>query len=72
MIRGGSAHSMPEVMEMDLQELPVGLGMALAQRPGAMAQFGSLSETKQQELIRQAHGADSEQEMRALAERMMT
>ena len=72
MIRGGSAHPSLEVIGMDLQELPVGFGMALAQRPGAMAQFGSLSEAEQQVLIQQAHRADSEQEMRALVERMMT
>ena len=49
-----------------------GFSMALAQRPGALAHFGSLSETEQQALINRAHGVDSEQEMRALVERMMT
>ena len=57
---------------MDLQELPVGFSMALAQRPGALSHFGELDKTKQQEWIQQAHGVDSEQEMRALVERMMT
>ena len=57
---------------MDLQELPVGFSMALAQRPDAMARFGQLDETEQQEWIRQAHSMGSEQEMRALVERMMT
>lgn len=57
---------------MNMQELPVGFSMALAQRPGALAHFGSLSETEQQALINRAHGVDSEQEMQALVERMMT
>ena len=56
---------------MDYQELPVGLGMALAQRPGALEEFGRLSQTEQQALISRAHGANSEQEMQALVERMM-
>jgi hypothetical protein len=60
------------VNRMDLQELPVGLSMALAQRPGALAHFGSLSETEQQALINRAHGVDSEQEMQELVKRMMT
>jgi len=56
---------------MDVQNLPVGFSMALAQRPGAMAHFGALDETEQQTLINRAHGVDSEQEMRALVEQMM-
>lgn len=57
---------------MDLQKLPVGFGMALAQRPDAMARFGNLSEVEQKTWIDRAHGVDSEQEMRALVEQMMT
>ena len=57
---------------MDIQELPVGFSMALAQRPGALAHFGSLSQTEQQALINRAHGANSEQEMQELVRRMMT
>ena len=57
---------------MDLQELPVGFSMALAQRPGALARFGELDKMKQQEWIQQTRGVDSEQKMRALVERMMT
>ena len=50
----------------------MGFSMALAQRPGALAHFGSLSETEQQALINRAHGVDSEQEMQELVKRMMT
>lgn len=65
-------HTMVGVNRMDLQELPVGFSMALAQRLGALAHFGSLSETEQQALINRAHGVDSEQEMQELVKRMMT
>jgi len=57
---------------MDLQELPVGFSMALAQRPGALERFGSLDQTEKQMMVSRAHAVDSEQEMRALVERMMT
>ena len=56
---------------MDVQNLPVGFSMALAQRPGAMAHFDALDETEQQTLINRAHGVNSEQEMRVLVEQMM-
>lgn len=56
---------------MDLQQLPVGFSMALAQQPGALARFGAMSEIEQQALINRAHGVDSEQEMRALVAQMM-
>ena len=35
---------------MENNKMPVGLGMALAQRPEAMEKFVSLSETKKQEI----------------------
>ena len=56
---------------MEQQELPLGFSFALAQRPGALARFGALSETEQQALINRAHGVDSEQEMQELVERLM-
>ena len=57
---------------MDLQQLPVGFSMALAQQPGALERFGQLSEPEQQAIINRAHGANSEQEMQALVDRMMS
>ena len=56
---------------MEQQELPLGFGMALAQRPGALARFGAMSQPEQQAIINRAHGANSEQEMQALVEQMM-
>ncbi|MDO4269448.1 MAG: hypothetical protein Q4C72_00870 [Eubacteriales bacterium] len=49
-------------------ELPLGLGMALAQHPGAMARFASLSEQEQNAVIAQAHQVQSRGEMRALVD----
>ena len=43
---------MPEVI--DMEELPLGLGMALAQHPEAMARFAGLSEEEQQAKIGRA------------------
>ena len=56
---------------MDLQELPIGFGMALAQRAGALERFGALSFEEKQALINRAHGVDSEPEMAALVEQLM-
>jgi len=56
---------------MDLQKLPVGLGMALAQRPEAMKKFADMTEMEQKIVINKAHVADSEQKMQALVEDMM-
>lgn len=46
--------------------LPLGLGMALTQQPGAMAAFAALSEQGQQAVIAQAHQVRSRAEMHAL------
>lgn len=52
---------------MDLmQELPLGFGMALAQRPDAMARFCALSEARQAELLQRVHAVCSRQEMQQL------
>lgn len=56
---------------MDLQQLPLGFSMALAQKPGALERFGELSEPEQQAIINRAHGANSEQEMQALVAQML-
>ena len=60
---------MPEVI--DMEELPLGLGMALAQHPEAMARFASLSEEEQQAIIDGAHAVRSKQEMQAYVENLM-
>lgn len=60
---------MPEVI--DMEELPLGLGMALAQHPEAMARFAGLSEEEQQAIIDGAHAVRSKQEMQAYVENLM-
>ena len=60
---------MPEVI--DMEELPLGLGMALAQHPEAMARFAGLSEEEQQAIIDGAHAVHSKQEMQAYVENLM-
>ena len=48
---------------MENYEMPVGLGMALAQRPDAMKKFVNLSEDKKHEIINGTHLVSSKKEM---------
>lgn len=47
-------------------ELPLGLGMALAQNEAAMKRFESLSEAEKQAFVEKTHGVASKAEMKAL------
>lgn len=49
---------------MEKNEMPVGLGMALAMNPKAMQKFASLPETKMKEIINGTHTISSKAEMR--------
>ena len=49
-------------------ELPLGLGMALAQNEAAMKQFEALSEAEKKRFTVRAHGVRSKQEMRRLVD----
>ncbi|WP_295579380.1 hypothetical protein [uncultured Oscillibacter sp.] len=53
---------------MQQDELPLGLGMALAQHPQAMARFAALPEAEQQAILSAAHAVQSKREMEALVE----
>ena len=53
---------------MEKNEMPVGLGMALAMNPEAMQKFASLSETKKQEIINGTHTVSSKAEMKQYVE----
>ncbi len=53
---------------MEKNEMPVGLGMALAMNPEAMQKFASLSETKKQEIINGTHTISSKAEMKQYVE----
>ncbi len=56
---------------MDLQQLPVGLGLALTQRPEALRKFSDMTDMEQKIVINKAHVADSEEKMQALVDEMM-
>lgn len=66
------AHTNFEVIGMRTNaggpELPLGLGMALAQNLQAMRRFSSLSNEEQQALINRTHFINSKQEMRAFVD----
>jgi uncharacterized protein YdeI (YjbR/CyaY-like superfamily) len=47
-------------------ELPLGLGMALAQNPAAMKSFCRMDNGARQKLIEEAHRAQSKTEMQTL------
>lgn len=46
-------------------ELPLGLGLAMAQRPEALERFAALPEAERNSLVERARSARSKQEMRA-------
>lgn len=49
---------------MENMEMPIGLGMALAQNPDAMQRFARLSEQRQREIIDGTHAVRSKEQMR--------
>ena len=49
-------------------DIPMGLGMALAQNTDAMAYFSNLSPEKQREIISATHGISSKEEMRSFVD----
>lgn len=53
-------------------KIPVGLGMALAQRPKAMEKFATLSEAKKQEIIDGTHKVSSKKEMQQYVDRIIS
>ena len=55
-------------MEINNNEIPLGLGMALAQHVDAMQYFASLPKNEQQQIINHTHTIGSKQEMRAFVQ----
>lgn len=51
-------------------ELPMGLGMALAQNMKALNRFSEMSEEERQKVINRTHQIHSKDEMRQLTERI--
>ena len=52
-------------MEQEFRDLPLGLGMALAQNQDAMERFARLSDAEKQAVVAGAHAVRSKSEMRA-------
>lgn len=52
------------------EELPLGLGMALAQNLTAMSHFSSMPAEEQHKVIEEAKQVSSRSEMRALVDRL--
>lgn len=72
MRRSAGAHTKSGVKQMEEKELPLGLGMALAQHPKAMEQFTALPEQERKMLIDGARAVHSKHEMEALVQRLVT
>lgn len=53
---------------MDYYQVPIGFGMALAMNPPALNAYSAMSRQAQQEILRKAHNARSEQEMHRLVD----
>lgn len=57
---------------MENNEIPMGLGMALAQNMNAMEKFAALPKSTKAEIINGAHSVSSKEEMRRYVERIVT
>lgn len=57
-------------MSLDM-ELPLGLGMAMAQYPAAMERFAALPEEERKAMVDQARNARTRQEMRACVDSLL-
>ena len=61
---------MMERMSLDM-ELPLGLGLAMAQRPEAMERFAALPEAERKNVVDRARNARTKQEMRDCVENLL-
>ncbi len=57
---------------MENYKMPVGLGMALAQRPEAMEKFATLSEAEKQKIINGTHSVSSKKEMQQYVDKIIS
>lgn len=53
-------------------DIPMGLGMALAQNTDAMAKFTAMSDTEKQTFINGTHSINSKQEMKEYVASLLT
>lgn len=54
----------------DSEDIPLGLGMALAQDLEAMNYFADLTKSQQQQIIEKTHQINSKQEMQAYVQQL--
>lgn len=57
-------------MSLDM-ELPLGLGLAMAQTPAAMERFSNLPEAERKAVVERARNARTRQEMRACVDSLL-
>ncbi|MGN0576318.1 MAG: hypothetical protein ACI4J2_09840 [Ruminococcus sp.] len=57
---------------MEIQEMPMGLGMALAQNPEAMIKFSQMTEQEKNRIISGTHSITSKEEMRRYVDNIIT
>lgn len=62
---------MPKSNLVDGPEMPLGLGMALAQNLEAMNRFAQMTPAQQQAVIARTHSIHSKEEMRALVDSLL-
>ncbi len=53
---------------MNYYKVPVGFGMALSMNPFALNVYSSMTEEERQDILRKAHNAHSEKEMRQIVD----
>jgi 23S rRNA maturation mini-RNase III len=53
---------------MDFYKVPMGFGMALSMNPFALNAYSALTEEEKVEILKRAHNAKSEQEMRQIVD----
>lgn len=61
-----------DMNRLNAGDLPVGFGIELAQNREALRQFGQLSETARADILRRAHSAGSDDEIRAIVASIIT
>lgn len=69
---GKAGFEVMTMADMPLEiEMPLGLGMAMAQFPAAMECYAALPEEKRRELIERARSARTRKEMRACVDELL-
>lgn len=53
-----------------MKDLPLGLGMALAQNTEAMQKFSNMSDSQKSEILSQIHSINSKEEMRSFVSKL--